>query len=148
MEPCSFVDRSIRELGERSTTLPELPDDRRYTREHEWAREEGGKVTIGITDYAQDQLGDVVFVDLPDPGADVSAGRPLGEVESTKSVSDVYSPISGAVVTKNSKVEKNPELLNSDPYGEAWLVVVEPSDGGSLDSLMSADDYRSYIEGL
>ncbi|MBA3429964.1 MAG: glycine cleavage system protein GcvH [Actinobacteria bacterium] len=128
--------------------MPELPDDRRYTREHEWAREEGGKVTIGITDYAQDQLGDVVFVDLPDPGADVSAGRPLGEVESTKSVSDVYSPISGAVVTKNSKVEKNPELLNSDPYGEAWLVVVEPSDGGSLDSLMSADDYRSYIEGL
>lgn len=128
--------------------MPELPDDRRYTREHEWARKEGGKVTIGITDYAQDLLGDVVFVELPEPGADVSAGRPLGEVESTKSVSDVYSPISGAVVTKNSKVEKNPELLNSDPYGEAWLVVVEPSDGGSLDSLMSADDYRSYIEGL
>jgi glycine cleavage system H protein len=123
--------------------VTELPDDRRYTKEHEWARDEGGRVTVGITDYAQDQLGDVVFVGLPEPGTEVTEGQPLGEVESTKSVSDVYSPVSGKVVDKNAAVETNPELINSDPYGEGWLVIIEPS--GDAGALLSADEYGSFI---
>jgi glycine cleavage system H protein len=125
--------------------VTEVPDDRRYTREHEWARAEGGRIVIGITDYAQDQLGDVVFVGLPEPGTEVTAGEPLGEVESTKSVSDIYSPVSGEVVERNDDVEATPELVNSDPYGEGWLVVVEVSET-SLDELLSADDYRRFLE--
>jgi glycine cleavage system H protein len=125
--------------------VTEVPDDRRYTREHEWARAEGGRIFIGITDYAQDQLGDVVFVGLPEPGTEVAAGEPLGEVESTKSVSDIYSPVSGEVVERNDDVEATPELVNSDPYGEGWLVVVEASET-SLDELLSADDYRRFLE--
>jgi glycine cleavage system H protein len=125
--------------------VTEVPDDRRYTREHEWARAEGGRIVIGITDYAQDQLGDVVFVGLPEPGTEVTAGEPLGEVESTKSVSDIYSPVSGEVVERNDDVEATPELVNSDPYGEGWLVVVEASET-SLDELLSADDYRRFLE--
>jgi glycine cleavage system H protein len=125
--------------------VTEVPDDRRYTREHEWARAEGGRIVIGITDYAQDQLGDVVFVGLPEPGTEVTAGEPLGEVESTKSVSDIYSPVSGEVVERNDEVEATPELVNSDPYGEGWLVVVEASET-SLDELLSADDYRRFLE--
>jgi glycine cleavage system H protein len=122
-----------------------IPEDLRYTREHEWAREEDGRVVVGITDYAQDQLGDVVFVGLPDPGSEVEAGKPLGEVESTKSVSDVYSPISGTVADKNVEVEQNPELINSDPYGKGWLVAIEPGSPG-LDDLLAAEDYRRHIE--
>ena len=125
--------------------MAELPDDRRYTSEHEWAKQDGGRLVVGITDYAQDQLGDVVFVGLPDPGSEVTAGQPLGEVESTKSVSDVYSPVTGKVVEKNLEVEQSPELINSDPYGKGWLVVIEPREGG-LDSLLSADDYRKLTE--
>lgn len=128
--------------------MTDIPDDRRYTREHEWARLEGQgeeqKVVIGITDYAQDQLGDVVFVGLPETGAEVVAGEPLGEVESTKSVSDIYSPVSGRVLERNEEVESSPELINSDPYGEGWLVAVAvgPDDLGDL---MSADEYRNFI---
>jgi glycine cleavage system H protein len=128
--------------------VTDIPDDRRYTREHEWARVEGQaeeqKVVIGITDYAQDQLGDVVFVGLPETGAEVRAGEPLGEVESTKSVSDIYSPVSGQVLERNEEVESSPELINSDPYGEGWLVAVAagPDDLGDL---MSADEYRNFI---
>jgi glycine cleavage system H protein len=125
--------------------MTQLPDDRRYTKEHEWARLEGDRVVVGITDYAQDQLGDVVFVGLPDTGAEVHAGEPLGEVESTKSVADVYSPVSGTVVEKNAEVEQTPELINSDPYGQGWMVVIRPSDEGIHD-LLSADDYRAYLE--
>lgn len=125
--------------------MTELPGDRRYTREHEWAREADGRIVVGITDYAQDQLGDVVFVGLPDPGSEVNAGEPLGEVESTKSVSDIYSPVSGRVLEKNTEVEQNPELVNSDPYGKGWLVMIEPSAPG-LDDLMSDQDYRELIE--
>jgi len=125
--------------------VAELPDDRRYTSEHEWAKEEGGRLVVGITDYAQDQLGDVVFVGLPDPGSEVTAGQPLGEVESTKSVSDVYSPVTGKVVEKNLEVEQSPELINTDPYGKGWLVRIEPRDGG-LESLLSVDDYRKLTE--
>lgn len=125
--------------------MAELPEDRRYTSEHEWAKEDGGRLVVGITDYAQDQLGDVVFVGLPDPGSEVTAGQPLGEVESTKSVSDVYSPVTGKVVEKNLEVEQSPELINTDPYGKGWLVMIEPREGG-LDSLLSADDYRKLTE--
>jgi glycine cleavage system H protein len=129
----------------REPRVAELPDDRRYTSEHEWAKEDGGRLVVGITDYAQDQLGDVVFVGLPDPGSEVTAGQPLGEVESTKSVSDVYSPVTGKVVEKNLEVEQSPELINADPYGKGWLVRIEPREGG-LDSLLSADDYRKLTE--
>ena len=124
--------------------MSEVPEELRYTKEHEWARADGGRIVIGITDYAQDQLGDVVFVGLPDNGTEVEAGKPLGEVESTKSVSDVYSPISGTVVEKNSEVEQNPELINNDPYGQGWLVAIE--SGADMDGLMSAADYRAMIE--
>ena len=122
----------------------EVPDDRRYSKEHEWARAEDGKVTVGITDFAQDQLGDVVFVQLPEAGASVTAGEPFGEVESTKSVSDVYSPISGTVAEKNSAVEDNPELINSDPYGAGWLISIEAE--GDLDELMTAAEYTKMVE--
>src|ERR671914_1129814 len=119
--------------------VTEIPEDLRYTKEHEWARVEDGRVVVGITDYAQDQLGDVVFVGLPEPGTEVTAGQPLGEVESTKSVSDIYSPVTGKIIDKNGEVEHKPELVNSDPYGAGWLVVVQPSDP-NLDGLLSADD--------
>ena len=122
----------------------EVPQDRRYTKEHEWARTDDGRIVVGITDYAQDQLGDVVFVQLPEAGAEVKAGEPFGEVESTKSVSDVYSPVTGAVAEKNAAVEGNPELINSDPYGDGWLIAIEGEK--SLDGLMSAADYTTMIE--
>jgi glycine cleavage system H protein len=126
--------------------VSEVPDDRRYTSQHEWARQDGDRIVIGITDYAQDQLGDVVFVGLPERGSSVTEGEPLGEVESTKSVSDVFSPVSGTVIAKNPEVEKNPELINSDPYGGGWLVAVD-AEGVDLSSLMTAQQYRSQIEG-
>ena len=125
--------------------MSDVPAELRYTKEHEWARHEGGRIVIGITDHAQDQLGDVVFVGLPDEGAAVEAGKPLGEVESTKSVSDVYSPISGTVVAKNAEVEANPELINTDPYGAGWLVAVEGGED-AIAGLLSADDYTKLIE--
>lgn len=124
--------------------MTETPAGLRYTPEHEWAREEDGRVVVGITDYAQDQLGDVVHVSLPEPGTAVTAGQPLGEVESTKSVSDIYSPVDGTVIERNTELEKHPELVNSDPYGAGWLVVLQPE--GSLDNLLSAEDYRRLIE--
>ena len=128
--------------------MTEIPDDRRYTREHEWALAEGSRVRVGITDYAQEQLGDVVFVGLPDPGSAVEQGKPLGEVESTKSVSDVYSPISGRVVEKNEAVEAAPEKVNADPYGDGWLVVIE-TDGGpeaATGDLLASEEYRAFLE--
>ncbi len=126
--------------------MSEIPEDRSYTSQHEWARADDGRIVVGITDYAQDQLGDVVFVGLPEKGARVQAGQPLGEVESTKSVSDVYSPVSGTVLEKNPEVEQNPELLNSDPYGAGWLVAIDAEDA-DLSSLMAAEDYRRQVEG-
>ena len=126
--------------------MTEIPGDRRYTTEHEWAEERDGRVVVGITDYAQEQLGDVVFVGLPEPGSEVEAGQPLGEVESTKSVSDIYSPVTGRVIEKNGEVESDPELINSDPYGKGWLVTIEPAEGG-LGDLLGADEYRRHIEG-
>ncbi|MFL5766543.1 MAG: glycine cleavage system protein GcvH [Actinomycetota bacterium] len=127
----------------------ETPDDLRYTREHEWAREEGdGKVRVGITDYAQDALGDVVYVDVPEPGTEVHAGEPLGEVESTKSVSDIYSPVTGVVVEKNGALDDAAELVNQAPYGDGWIARIELSEGGQLDGLLDAAAYRSFVEEL
>ena len=124
--------------------MSDLPGDRHYTKDHEWAREQDGRIVVGITHYAQDQLGDVVFVGLPEPGSEVSAGEPLGEVESTKSVSDVYSPVSGKVLEKNAEVEQSPELINSDPYGQGWLVSIEPS--GEPKDLLTAEEYKVFID--
>lgn len=123
-----------------------VPDDRRYTRDHEWARTEDDRVRIGITDYAQDALGDVVFVQLPDVGATVTAGGPLGEVESTKSVSDVYAPISGTVVEVNADLADAPQRLNEDPYGDGWICVIEPSADDEVAGLLDAEAYRRLVE--
>ena len=125
----------------------EFPDELRYTKEHEWARTEGeGRVRVGVTDYAQDALGDVVYVDVPEVGTSVQANQPFGEVESTKSVSDVYSPISGSIVERNPLLEERPELVNEQPYGDGWLVVIEPADPGELEALLDATSYRAFIE--
>jgi glycine cleavage system H protein len=124
--------------------VTELPDDRRYTRAHEWAKQEGDRILVGITDYAQEQLGDVVYVGLPEAGTEVQAGEPLGEVESTKSVADVYSPVTGVVLEKNAEAEQSPELLNSDPYARGWLVAVQ-ADADSLAELMDAQEYADHI---
>lgn len=125
----------------------EFPEDLRYSKEHEWARSEGSKVRVGISDFAQDALGDVVYVDLPEVGAVVSAGQPMGEVESTKSVSDVYSPISGTVVECNALIDGQPELVNQKPYGDGWLVLIEPTDSSELDGLMDRAAYVAMVEG-
>ena len=123
----------------------EIPDDRRYTTDHEWARLEDGRVRIGITDYAQDALGDVVFVKLPDLRSAVEAGGPCSEVESTKSVSDVYSPVAGTVVAVNQPLADTPQAVNDDPYGDGWICVVEPTDPGAYDSLLDAAAYKELI---
>ena len=125
----------------------EFPEDVRYTKEHEWARAEGPRVRVGITDFAQDALGDVVYVDLPQVGATVDAHQPLGEVESTKSVSDVYSPVSGTIVERNPLVEDRPELVNEQPYGDGWLVVIEGTDPAAVEALLDAAAYRALVEG-
>ena len=122
-----------------------VPDDLRYTADHEWARLEGGRIRIGITDYAQDALGDVVFVQLPEPGTPVVAGASFSEVESTKSVSDVYAPITGTVVEINAELAEAPQRLNEDPYGDGWLCVIEPSDANAFAQLLDADAYQKLI---
>jgi glycine cleavage system H protein len=124
----------------------DLPADLRYTKEHEWARAEGSRVRVGITDFAQDALGDVVYVDIPEVGAEVSAGQPFGEVESTKSVSDVYSPVSGTIVERNPLIEDRPEFVNDQPYGDGWLVVIDPTSADPLADLLDAESYRSFLE--
>jgi glycine cleavage system H protein len=123
-----------------------VPDDLRYSTDHEWARADGQRVRVGITDYAQDALGDVVFVDLPDVGKEVEAGSLLGEVESTKSVSELYAPVTGRVVEVNAALAEAPERLNEDPYGEGWICDIEMSDAGSLDALLDAAAYAELIE--
>jgi glycine cleavage system H protein len=125
-----------------------IPEDLRYTAEHEWVRTTGeGRVRVGITDYAQDALGDVVFVSLPDVGATVAPGQSFAEVESTKSVSEIYAPAAGAVVARNDSLETRPELVNSDPYGDGWIVELELSDGATIDGLLDAAAYESMIKG-
>jgi glycine cleavage system H protein len=123
------------------------PEDLKYTEEHEWlAVTESGAVRVGITDYAQDQLGDVVFVELPKVGATVEAGSPLGEVESTKSVSEIFAPVSGTVVAVNNQLDDSPELINSDAYGEGWIVEINADDVSALDGLMDAAAYQELTD--
>jgi glycine cleavage system H protein len=124
----------------------EFPEDLRYTKEHEWLRDEGGRARVGITDFAQDALGDVVYVDLPEVGTQVEAGQPMGEVESTKSVSDVFSPVTGVIAETNPVVQDSPEVVNQQPYGEGWLVVIDPTDPSQLDQLLDATAYRASLE--
>jgi glycine cleavage system H protein len=124
----------------------EFPQDLRYTKEHEWLRVEEGLARVGITDFAQDALGDVVYVDLPQVGTRVEAGQPMGEVESTKSVSDVFSPVSGTITELNALIEDHPELVNEQPYGDGWLVVIDPSDLSQLEDLLDDARYRASLE--
>jgi glycine cleavage system H protein len=124
-----------------------VPEDLRYSTDHEWARTDGDRVRVGITDFAQDALGDVVFVDLPAEGAVVEAGGLLGEVESTKSVSELYAPVAGQVVAVNTALTDAPETLNADPYGEGWICEIEPSDASAADALLDADGYRQLTAG-
>jgi glycine cleavage system H protein len=124
-----------------------IPSELRYSTDHEWVRVDGLVVTIGITEYAQDALGDVVFVEMPEQGAAVAAGETFSEVESTKSVSDIYAPVTGSVSAVNEALEAQPELLNSDPYGDGWICRIEMSDPSELDGLMDADAYRTLTEG-
>jgi glycine cleavage system H protein len=124
-----------------------FPSDLRYSREHEWVRLDGDVARIGITDFAQDSLGDVVFVQFPDVGTDVVAGTAVGEVESTKSVSDIYVPVSGVVRAVNDALTDQPELVNSDPYGEGWMFEVTCSDSSEVDGLLDAAGYQQLVEG-
>ncbi|HEY3143098.1 MAG TPA: glycine cleavage system protein GcvH [Acidimicrobiales bacterium] len=125
----------------------DFPEDLRYSTDHEWARADNGRVRFGITDYAQDALGDVVYVDLPDVGAAFKKGEACAEVESTKSVSEIYAPIDGTVVEVNADLTDNPERLNEDPYGEGWICVIQPEEPAQLDELLDAEGYRALIEG-
>lgn len=125
----------------------QYPDNLKYADSHEWASlESDTSVRMGISDFAQDALGDVVYVELPDVGADVQAGTPCSEVESTKSVSDVNAPVTGTITAVNAALEERPELVNSDPYGEGWFAVIEPSDTSELESLLSASEYQASVE--
>lgn len=126
------------------------PEDLRYTAEHEWVRTPGdheGSVRVGITNYAQDALGDIVYVSLPEVGTTIEAGSSCGELESTKSVSDVYAPLTGEVVAINDALDATPELVNDDPYGGGWLFEIVPSDAGSVDALLDASGYQATLEG-
>ena len=122
------------------------PDDLHYTSEHEWVRSEGETVRVGVTDFAQEALGDIVFVTLPEVGAQVTAGQPCGEIESTKSVSDVYAPVSGTVVGRNDGLDAAPELVNSDPYGDGWMMDIRPDDPSAVDGLLDAAAYQAGLE--
>jgi glycine cleavage system H protein len=123
-----------------------IPENLRYTAEHEWVAAGDGPVRVGITDFAQDALGDIVYVQLPEPGTEVAAGDAFGEVESTKSVSEIYAPVSGRVTARNEALVDSPDLINTDPYGEGWLVELEPGDPASLSSLLDADGYAKLTQ--
>jgi glycine cleavage system H protein len=125
--------------------MPNVPADLRYTREHEWARVEGDRARIGITAFAQEQLGDVVFVELPKVGARVTAMQGFGVVESVKAVSDLFAPLSGEVVEVNGELVKKPETVNADPYGQGWMIVIKCSDPREQEALMTAADYEKLI---
>ena len=124
----------------------EFPKDLRYTKEHEWVRVEGNIATIGITDHAQDSLGDVVYLELPSEGASVTKDETFGVVESVKAVSDLYSPISGTVVEINDALVDSPEVINDDPYGDAWMLKVEMNNSAEIKELLTADEYKKYVE--
>ena len=123
-----------------------LPEELKYTREHEWVSIENGVATVGITDHAQGELGEVVFVELPAAGDSVDKGEPFGVVESTKAVSDIYSPLPGDVAEVNDDLPDSPEMVNEDPYGDGWMVKLTIADGADLDELMTAEEYRKFVE--
>ena len=123
----------------------EIPSDRRYIESHEWAYEEDDVVRIGISDFAQDELGDVVFVELPESGATVDPDEPFGVIESIKAVSDLYAPIGGTVVDVNEDLFDAPELVNDDPYGDGWMIAIEPADASEIDALLTAEEYETQI---
>ena len=122
-----------------------VPADLRYTKDHEWARQEGNRVVVGITDYAQKELGDVVFVELPEVGTTIAAMDTFGVVESVKAVSDLYAPVSGIVVEANTVLEDQPELVNASPYGQGWMVVIEVTHLEELQQLLTATEYQAYV---
>jgi glycine cleavage system H protein len=121
------------------------PEDLQYTKDHEWVRTDGDTLRVGVTDYAQEALGDIVFVTLPDVGAEVTAGTPCGEIESTKSVSDVYAPVTGTVVARNENLDSAPELINSDPYGDGWMLEIR-SSGDAAEGLLDAEAYQAGLD--
>ncbi|MFD1334039.1 glycine cleavage system protein GcvH [Oceanobacillus iheyensis] len=123
-----------------------LPQDLLYSKEHEWVKQEDGKLRIGITDFAQDELGDIVFVELPEIGEELKADDPFGSVESVKTVSELYAPVSGKVVEINDDLEDSPEYVNESPYEKAWMIVIEPSDEKELEELLSAENYEAFIQ--
>ncbi len=123
-----------------------LPDNIKYHKEHSWARVEGNKVVIGITDYAQDALGDVVYIDLPEINSEVSADSEISEIESTKATSSVIAPVSGTILEVNDELEESPEVINEAPYDKGWIITIEPSNIAELDNLLEASEYESYIE--
>lgn len=125
--------------------MSNLPKELKYSEEHEWVKVEGEKVRIGITDFAQSELGDIVFVELPEVGDDIEADEPFGSVESVKTVSELYAPISGKVVEVNEELDDSPEFVNESPYEKAWMIVVEPSDSNEIEKLMSAEQYQEMI---
>jgi glycine cleavage system H protein len=122
-----------------------FPEDLRYAPNHEWSRRDGDTIRMGISDFAQDALGDVVYVDLPAAGSTIGAGEPYAEVESTKSVSDVYAPVSGTVIAVNNALDENPELVNTDPYGDGWFAEIEMSNPSEFDALMDLAAYQAHI---
>ena len=123
------------------------PKELRYTKEHEWVKTEEGTVRIGITEFAQSELGDIVFVELPEIGSELKANEPFGSVESVKTVSELYAPISGKVIEVNEELNDNPEFVNESPFEKAWMIVLEPSDSSEVEKLMSANEYDSLING-
>jgi glycine cleavage system H protein len=124
-----------------------VPEDLRYTEQHEWVRADGDELVVGITDHAQSTLGDIVYVDIPGPGTAVEGEQPFGEVESHKSVSDLYAPVTGEIVARNDGLDERPELVNEDPYGEGWLVRIRPADAQAHAALLDAAGYRAVVEG-
>ncbi len=131
---------------EESGVAMKFPDELKYSKEHEWVRVDGNHTTVGITEHAQAELGDVVHVELPEVGAELEASNSFGTVESVKAVSDLFAPVSGKVTQVNSALEERPEVINSDPYEDGWMIIIEMSDPGELDGLLSADVYGTYVE--
>jgi glycine cleavage system H protein len=127
--------------------MANIPEDLHYSKDHEWVRVEGNIAVIGITDYAQDSLGDVVYVELPKPGEEFAANESFGSVESVKAVSEVFSPVSGKVVANNDTLADEPEKVNQDPYGEGWMIRIEMSNPGEVDSLLTAAEYEDFTKG-